>query len=276
MLVLALVTLLVGAALGAAVAWLAGWPAWTAWPVAVAVCLGGTAVGMKRLDRAFSIHWLTRIYAFNLLQARRQVPALDRRLDDFARLIAEETRAGDADEILVIGHSTGAQTAVSLLARALAIDPELGRHGPVVSFLTLGSSISMLSWQPEAQWFRQALQRVAGEPDIDWIDFTITQDGACFALHDPVESAGLAHPPGTEPKPKLLSVKLFDLFAPDAFRRIRRNWYRVHFQYLMASDRLGDYDYFAITAGPSTLADRYAHRETTRNFDRFKLAMLAR
>ena len=39
----------------------------------------------------------------------------------------------------------------------------------------------------------------------------------------------------------------------------------------MATQRAGDYDYFAITAGPLTLADRFAHRDTTRNFDRFKL-----
>ena len=270
-LALAALSLLIGAALGITLSSLAGWPSWAVWPIAITACLAGTAVGTPLLDRWFSIHWLTRIYAFNRLQARRQAPDLDERLDEFARLIATTARDGGSDEILIVGHSTGAQAAVALLGRTLEIDPDLGRHGPRLSFMTLGSSISMLSWQPEAEWFRSALKRVACEPDLDWIDFTIAQDGACFALHDPVESAGLAHPPGAEPKPKLLSVRLFDLFTPEEFGKIRRNWYQVHFQYLMATQRAGDYDYFAITAGPHTLADRFAHRDTTRNFDRFKL-----
>lgn len=275
-LTLALLTFICGLAVGLFAAWLAGWPVWIMWPAGVTACLAGTAAGMPILDHKLLIHWLTRIYAFNLLQARRQAPDLERRLDDFARHIVAAAQAGDADEILVVGHSTGAQTAASVLARALDLDPDLGRHGPAISFMTLGSSISMLSWQPEAGWFRDALKRLAWTPDIDWIDFTIAQDGACFALHDPVSSAGLDHPPDAEPKPKLLSLKLFDLFSPAEFDKVRRRWFRLHFQYLMAGERLADYDYFAITAGPLTLADRFAHRPTTRNFDRFKLRILGR
>ena len=134
----------------------------------------------------------------------------------------------------------------------------------------------MLAWWPQSQWFRNELEHVATHPAVEWIDFTLAQDGACFALHDPVESSGIAHPPDREPKPKLLSAKLFDLYSPEAFQAVRRNWYKVHFQYLMAGERLGDYDYFAITAGPLTLSDRYDHRATTRDFDRFKLKMFGR
>ena len=57
---------------------------------------------------------------------------------------------------------------------------------------------------------------------------------------------------------------------------MRRNWYKVHFHYLTAGNRLSEYDYFAITAGPLTLPERYSHRPTTRDFDRFKLKMFGR
>ncbi len=33
---------------------------------------------------------------------------------------------------------------------------------------------------------------------------------------------------------------------------------------------IGDYNYFAITAGPRRLAERFAHREAVRNFDRLR------
>ena len=38
----------------------------------------------------------------------------------------------------------------------------------------------------------------------------------------------------------------------------RRNRYQVHMQYLMAAERTGVYDYFAITAGAQRLRDRFA------------------
>ena len=273
---LALAAMLAGLIAAYAIAWLAGWPGWTGWPIAAAIAIPATILGTRILDRKFSIHWLTRIYAFNIEQVHRRTPELESRIDGWAARVADAARSGEWDEILVVGHSTGAQAAVSLLARALALEPGLGRSGSQISLLTLGGSIPMLAWWPQAQWFREELECVAMRPGLVWIDFTIAQDGACFALHDPVESSGIAHPPGVEPKPKLLSAKLFDLFSPETFQSVRRNWYKVHFQYLMAGERLGEYDYFAITAGPLTLPERYSHRATTRDFDRFKFKMFGR
>ena len=39
---------------------------------------------------------------------------------------------------------------------------------------------------------------------------------------------------------------------------------------MMASELAGDYDYFAITAGPLTLAERYREHESIDNFNRFR------
>jgi hypothetical protein len=36
----------------------------------------------------------------------------------------------------------------------------------------------------------------------------------------------------------------------------------MHFQYLMATELPGDYDYFAITAGGKTLWDRFANHNS--------------
>lgn len=268
--------LIVGGLLGWLAQALFALPWWSVPLVALAVTGLACAVGIPILDRRFGIHWLSRIYDFNLLQAARLAPDFEQRFDEHARLVAREVKESDADEVLVIGHSTGAQAALTLLARALRLDPDLGRRRAAVSLMTVGGSIPMLSWQPDAAWLREDLRLVAHEPSIGWSDFTLAQDGACFALHDPVESTGIAHPQGAEPKPKLLSVKLFDLFSPEEFKAIRRNWFRVHFQYLMASQQLGDYDYFAITAGPKTLADRFAHRPSARGFDRFQLKLFRR
>jgi hypothetical protein len=260
----------VGALAGLLLAPLLDLSAWIALPAALAGAFAAIPISSPLLDRVFGIHWLIRIYTFALAHARREVEGLEERFFDFGRDLAAAARAGQADEILLIGHSTGAQAACSILGKALALDPDLGRRGPTVSFLTLGGSIPMLSWQPEAGWFREELQRIADCSDIDWIDFTIAQDGACFALHDPIASSGLVHPAGREPRPKLLNVRLFELYSPERFKRVHRQWFTIHFQYLEAGEQKADYDYFAITAGARRLGERYAHRASARDFRRFR------
>jgi len=41
--------------------------------------------------------------------------------------------------------------------------------------------------------------------------------------------------------------------------------FRLHFQYLCAFDRPKDYDYFRITAGPQTLAQRFTGRPPSKS-----------
>ena len=40
----------------------------------------------------------------------------------------------------------------------------------------------------------------------------------------------------------------------------------------MAAEMAGDYDYFLITAGDTTLAQRFAHLESVAGFNRFRMA----
>ena len=60
--------------------------------------------------------------------------------------------------------------------------------------------------------------------------------------------------------PLVISAAFSQTFSPERWRAMRYRWFRLHFQYLCAFDRPGDYDYFQITAGPVLLADRYATR----------------
>jgi hypothetical protein len=228
--------------------------------------------GMPPIDRSFGALWLVRIYAFNLLQARRAVAGLDERIDVLSQHIAKATK-DRPDETLVIGHSTGVQLAVSLLARTLDRDPGLAERSRV-SLLTLGGSIPMLGWQPEAQWFREEIAALSQNAGIDWLDFTTAQDGATFAMLDPVKLLDL--PQAVPPRPKVLSTKLFEMFSPATFARVRRDWRLTHFQYLMAFENPGDYDYFAMVAGPQTLAERFAHRRPAKPLEKFKPRMFRR
>ena len=50
------------------------------------------------------------------------------------------------------------------------------------------------------------------------------------------------------------------MFHAAAYRRLKRDKFNLHFQYLMAGERVTDYDYFAITAGSRYLAQRYTQQ----------------
>lgn len=228
---------------------------------ALAAGLGVPAAAIwafRAVDRRWQMLWLLRVYAFSAKQARDETPDLEARLDAFAQRIAEHLRSGsEADEVLIVGHSSGSIMAVSTLARALQIEPALARLGPPVALLTLGHCMPVLSLLPQARRFRGEMAAVAAAEGIEWVDFTAPVDSCCFALADIPRLCGeeLARPP--QRPPQVLSARFHTLFSPQRYRQVRRDKYRCHFQYLMASERPGPYDYFAITAGPQRLAQRF-------------------
>lgn len=266
-----LLAIIAGLLIGWGFATIASISGWLSALLVVAIAVAFAGVVLPVLDRKFVIYWMSRIFAFNLKQGKGEVEGLHERTGQFANLITQAASSGDFDEIVVIGHSTGCQLAVSVLATAIKAEPDIK-----LSFMTLGGSIAMMAWVKEAGWFCDQLERVANHPGIDWIDFSASQDGASFTLFDPVEGSGLKHFNKRNKKPKLLSIKMFQLFSPARFKKIRHSWNQVHFQYLSASEVLGDYDYFAIIAGHKTMAERFEHRQTASDFTRYRIKWLYR
>lgn len=216
--------------------------------------------------------WLMRSAAVILQQARGELPALEQRLDTFAdRLVALAASEG-IDEVLVVGHSSGAMLAVSVLARALAADPALLERTSKVALLTLGQCIPVLSYQPRASGFRAELAALRRRPTLTWIDVTAPPDGCCFALVDPTEVCldGLPASERAPGGPKRLSPRFAQSFSPRRYREIKRDKYRCHFQYLMATELPAAYDYFSVTAGPLQLEERFAARPGVIGFQEFQ------
>ena len=220
--------------------------------------------------------WLMRSTRFILRQARGETPELEARIDEFAARVDAALRDPATDEVLVVGHSSGAMLAVSTAARALGRvaadgDAASSRHVPSLALLTLGECIPMLSYQPQARAFRRELARLASSTSLAWLDFTAPPDGCCFALVDPTavceERAAAAH----WTPPKRLSPRFAQMFDAATYARVRADKYRCHFQYLMASQMPGAYDYFAITAGPRRLGERFASQPGVEHFRDFQL-----
>ncbi|MBC2777910.1 alpha/beta hydrolase family protein [Parasphingopyxis marina] len=222
-----------------------------------------------RMEQKFNLTWVGRIVNFHIEEERSPTNILDKRRDAFGDYLAARLKDGDVDEILVAGHSYGAAIAIATVARALEQMPE---NAPKLSLLTLGQTIMWLAWLPEAKAMREEIAAVAETDAVDWLDISAPPDGACFALVDPYTAIGDRNP--GRKNPKLLNAKFHEIMPDAEFDRKSRDWMRLHFQYIMAAARPSDYDYFAITAGPRTLAERFAHRPSVRDFTRLRLGRM--
>lgn len=208
-----------------------------------------------KADRWLFAHYLMRDYAYSAREGGAYPPELQARLEQFAEQIAEAV-ASPVDEVLVVGHSSGAYLGVSVLGQLLRTD-RIGTGAPV-AFLSLGQVVPMVSALPGAGALRGDLALLGHQDQIFWLDVTAPGDGCAFALCDPVAVSGVARADQTGPL--VISARFTKTLAPETWARLRWRFFRLHFQYLCAFDRPGDYDYFAITAGPATLASRYADR----------------
>lgn len=245
---LALLVALAAGAVAAAVLPVAGATGAVA-GVTVAVAVVALALAW---ERRLHTSWLLRIYRFAHLHALGRVRGLEERIDRLADRIADRVRDPAVDEVLLVGFSVGSILAVSAAARAAERGAALSGK---LSLLTLGHCIPLLGLQPAADRFRAELAALAGAQGVSWTDFSSPADWGSFALVDPVPLC-LGPSAPSHAHRRFASPRFHCLFAPEAWRALRRDKRRMHLQYLMAGERAGDYDYFALTAGPLSLRTR--------------------
>lgn len=252
--VILLLQLLLALLVGGLAAWALWRMPWLAVPVGLALAWGVLVLG-RRLDHKIFAYYLMHDYAFTAAHRGAYPAALEARLVEFRREL-QDALTEDLDEVLVVGHSSGAYLAVSLIADLIrAGQPK----GPDLSLLTLGHVVPMAAFLPEAKRLRADLALVSEAPNLFWLDVTAPGDACCFALCDPVATCGAAG--AAQRWPLVVSAAYTQTLSSEKQREIRNRWFRLHFQYLCAFDRPGDYDYFAITAGPLTLAQRFVGRK---------------
>jgi hypothetical protein len=210
-------------------------------------------------DKTYA-HYLMHDYAYTASRRGDYPDEIEARLVEFRHRVEAAMRE-EIDEVLIVGHSSGAQLAVSLVADIVRSN-RFQDHAPVLSLLTLGQVIPMVSFLPEARRLRRDLRLLSTSDQITWLDVSAPGDGCCFALSDPVSVSGVA--PKTGQKwPVIISAAFSKTLKEDTQAKLRHRYLRLHFQYLCAFDRPSDYDYFKITAGPLTLGKRFEGRRSS-------------
>lgn len=237
----------------------------------LALRLAGLALGLsagiavlrwfRARDGKFFAYYLMHDYAYSARSRGANPPELEARITEFTDLVADALQS-DVDEVLVIGHSSGAHVGVSVLADLIR-QGRVPADGPALGFLSLGQVVPMVSFLPDATRLRSDLRYLSERNELAWIDVSAPGDGCAFALCDPVTVSGVA----TRHKrwPLVFSAAFTQTLSPERWSELRWRFFRLHFQYLCAFDRPGDYDYFRITAGPVTLAARYQDRAPSKS-----------
>jgi len=192
--------------------------------------------------------------------SHRARPEWDARIDRFAEHLASVARTSDADEIVIVGHSSGSFLGTEILARALRLDPGLGRHGPRIVLLTIGGNFPIVGFHAASTEFRGHLRQLAIEPSIDWIDCQSRKDVMNFYPFDPVAGHGIDVGP-LRRNPQVVSVRFREIIKPEHYNAFRWKFFRVHFQFVMANERPHAYDFFMIACGPVPLRERMASPE---------------
>jgi hypothetical protein len=189
--------------------------------------------------------------------SHRQRPEWDARIDRFAQCLVNVARSSDAEEIVVVGHSSGSFLGTEILARALTLDPNLGRHGPRIVLLTIGGNFPIVGFHAVSQDFRDHLRLLAAEPSIDWIDCQSRKDVMNFYPFDPIAGHGI-DVGATRRNPTIVPVRFREIIKPEHYNVFRWQFFRVHFQFVMANERPHAYDFFMIACGPIALSERMA------------------
>jgi hypothetical protein len=223
-------------------------------PLAGNIVIGlGAALVIFVLLRRLALRWFViqinnhwpHLCAF----ARGEPTCFDQPIEACAQRLLAAVRANEADEIVVIGHSGGGALAPAVLVRALQLDPDVGRRGPPVVLLTLGSIAPGAALHPRAEKLRSLFARMAVETSVRWIDCQTRLDVMNFWDFDPVEGVGVDAGP-ERCNPLVWNLRLRDMLNDEFINRNRLDFFRLHYQFIMANDKRAPYDFFLLVCGP--------------------------
>lgn len=180
------------------------------------------AVAVARLDEPSVTAWLARSMAA-------------------ARLALDET----ADEYVISSHSMGASMAAHVLGALLEKEPDL-LAGKQVVFATLGGATLQCAFLKSAGLLRQRVGAVARDRQVFWLDVQCLTDIINFYKAQVVALCGHADAPPAH----IALIRIKHMLTSERYTKIRRDFLRVHRQYVLDSDCRSPFDFGLMLTGP--------------------------
>jgi hypothetical protein len=184
------------------------------------------AVAVARMEKPYLAQWVE----YNLASARAAL-------------------SEPADEYVISSHSMGSSIATQVIGALVEREPDLFA-GKRVVFVTLGGAILQCALLRSAEVLRARVGAIARVKEIFWFDVQCLTDAINFYRCPVVALAGHRD----APQPPIVYIRLKHLLSADRYRRIKRDFLRVHRQYVLDADVPASFDFTLMTAGPQPAA----------------------
>lgn len=212
------------------------------WSVALAIAFF-IFVFLPFAERFYTLH-LFADWEMAVAMGRMSRPDFNRWLDNCAKA-AREAIAQDADEYVISSHSMGSSVAAHVIGMLLEREPDIFR-GKRVVFATLGSAILQCALLRPAHLLRSRVGLIARCSNIEWLDVQCLTDAIHFYKVPVVAVCG--HPDA--PAASMVFIRVKQMLTLAHYRKIKRDFLRVHRQYVLGPDTKASFDFTLLTAGP--------------------------
>ncbi|NTZ90964.1 hypothetical protein [Agrobacterium tumefaciens] len=245
--------MLVGGALAVGIAlspWLFSLPLWLLAISLPAATLFFVKAFLPFAERFHTLH-LYADWRFALAVGRDEPIARDW-IEEKAALVLKALEQ-PSEEVLVVSHSMGASLALAVIGRVLELKPE-ALNGRNLSFATLGGAALQCALLSSADRLRESVGKIARHPEVTWFDIQCLTDPIHLYRCNTVALTGHKD----APQPKIVPIRFKHSLSPERYKKNKRNFLRMHRQYVLGPDRRSGYDFTLLTAGPlpaATFAD---------------------
>ncbi|MEO0547511.1 MAG: alpha/beta hydrolase [Pseudomonadota bacterium] len=209
---------------------------------------------IKLVAKPYFVFHLMDLWSFSADIIHRRRPDMDAVFDELAAAVA--ISPSDYDEIIMVGHSTGGALILEAAARALDRNPDLAKSDDRFWIMTVGSTSLKVGLHPDAQWYRHHVNSAMSRSNARWVEYQCQSDIINFSRTNPAKLMGFDR--SEEPYFKRFGLRVKRMVSSQTYKRIKRSFFRVHYQFVFGNTRRYFYDFPAICFGPARLALRVA------------------
>lgn len=211
------------------------------------------ALALWKLGERWPVNHLMDLWSFSRNFIRGNRADADALMNRFADCAIDRVKSGKFDEVILVGHSTGGLLILDIAGRCLEHDPNFTGRAPRVSVLTLGSTALKAGLHPAAKRFRSRVETLADDGRLHWVEIQCLTDVINFYKTNPAAEMDLAV---REDFTLVRRMRVKDMLEAETYKRIKKSFFRVHYQYIFGNTKPYWFDFFQVCCGPIPLLER--------------------
>ena len=216
------------------------------WHLVWSLCLAGFLFAYGFVPWAERAHVLHMFADWELAVelARLKDPSVRALIESRTEALAAILRL-PCDELLITAHSLGGTLAAHALGLVLerSADEFAGKRISLVTLAGSGFQSSLLS---SAAKLRARIRTILTSGNVFWMDVQCLTDIVGFYNSRVARDNGHAD----LQEPKVVTIRIKHMLTLERYRKIKRDFLRVHRQFVLGSDRRSHYDFTLLTSGP--------------------------